>query len=35
MAQYLGNPMFWLAVVVVAVVTNLAYNFFTKRGKLV
>lgn len=33
--QYVKEPMFWFAVVVVAVVVNWVWNFFTKRGKLV
>jgi len=33
--EFLKNPMFWLAVIVVALVTNLVYNYVTKRGKLV
>lgn len=32
--EYVKNPMFWLAVVVVALAVNFAWNFFTKRGKL-
>lgn len=32
---YVKEPMFWVAVVVVAVVVNWVWNFFTKRGKLV
>jgi hypothetical protein len=32
---YVKDPMFWLAVVIVAVIVNYAWNFFTKRGKLV
>lgn len=33
--QYLGQPWFWVAVIIVALVTNFVYSFFTKRGKLV
>lgn len=32
--EYIKNPMFWLAVVVVAVAVNFVYNYFTKKGKL-
>lgn len=32
---YLKEPMFWLAVVAVAVVVNYVWNMVTKRGKLV
>lgn len=32
--EYLKNPMFWLAVVIVAVIVNFAWNMFTKKGKL-
>lgn len=35
MPEYLGNMWFWFAVVVVALVTNFAYNYFTKKGKLI
>jgi hypothetical protein len=33
--QYLKEPMFWFAVVVVALAVNFAYNYFTKKGKLI
>ena len=32
---YVKDPMFWFAVILVAVAVNYAWNFFTKRGKLV
>lgn len=32
---YAKQPAFWIAVVVVAVVVNFAWNFFTGKGKLV
>lgn len=35
MTSYLSSPAFWLAVVVVALVVNLVYNYFTKKGKLI
>lgn len=35
MPEYLGNPWFWFAVIVVALATNFVYNYFTKKGKLV
>jgi hypothetical protein len=33
--HYVKDPMFWFAVVLVAVAVNFAWNFVTKRGKLV
>lgn len=33
--EFLKNPMFWIAVIVVALVTNFVYSYFTKKGKLV
>lgn len=33
--EYIKNPMFWLAVIIVAVIVNFAWNFFTKKGKLI
>lgn len=32
---YAKQPAFWIAVVVVAIVVNFAWNFFTGKGKLV
>jgi len=32
---YLREPGFWMAIVIVAVVINFAWNYFTKRGKLI
>jgi len=32
---YIRQPGFWVAVVVVAVVINFLWNFFTQKGKLV
>lgn len=32
--SYLGQPAFWIAVVLVALVVNFGYNYFTKKGKL-
>jgi hypothetical protein len=33
--HYLKEPGFWVAVVAVAIVVNFAWNYLTKRGKLV
>jgi len=33
--SYLKEPMFWVAVILVALAVNWAWNFFTKRGKLI
>jgi hypothetical protein len=33
--QYVRQPGFWLAVVVVAVAVNFLWNLLTKKGKLV
>jgi hypothetical protein len=33
--QYIKEPMFWVAVVVVAVVVNWLWNMLTQKGKLV
>lgn len=33
--EYIRNPMFWIAVVAVAIIVNFAWNFFTKKGKLI
>jgi hypothetical protein len=33
--SYIRQPGFWLAVIVVAVVINFAWNLLTKKGKLV
>jgi hypothetical protein len=33
--NYIKEPMFWVAVVVVAVVVNWLWNMFTQKGKLV
>ena len=32
---YVKQPGFWIAVVVVALAINFAWNFFTGKGKLV
>jgi len=32
--EYLGHWQFWLAVIVVALVTNWAWNKFTGKGQL-
>lgn len=32
---YVKQPAFWIAVVLVAVLVNFAWNFVTGRGKLV
>lgn len=33
--QYVKQPAFWFAVVVVAVAVNFLWNMLTKKGKLV
>lgn len=33
--EFLKNPMFWLSVIVVALVVNFVYTYFTKKGKLI
>jgi len=33
--QYLKEPAFWVAVIVVAIVVNFAWQMIAKRGKLV
>lgn len=33
--QYISSPHFWFAVVIVAVVVNFVWNYFTKKGKLI
>lgn len=35
MTQYLSEPVFWLSVVVVAVIVNFLWGKFGKQGKLV
>lgn len=35
MKEYLTHPGFWVAVIVVAVIINWAWNKFTGKGKLV
>lgn len=32
--EYIRNPGFWFAVIVVALAANFAYNYLTKKGKL-
>lgn len=32
--ELLKNPWFWIAVIVVVLVTNWAWAYFTKKGKL-
>lgn len=33
--QYVNSWHFWVAVVIVALVVNFAWNYFTKKGKLI
>lgn len=33
--QYVSSLHFWVAVIIVALVVNFAWNYFTKKGKLI